>query len=280
MEEGDSLGWDPARLATRAVEDAEAAHRLAVLTLMGLGVPFDPARGLELLASAARQGQATAAATLRLIQTAPGGPAGWLRPQQPEIVSARPHVLIARNFLSPPACDWIRDRAEGRMEAARVYDPLTGEGRIDPIRTNSAAVLDLEQADAVLALVREKISRLAGLPVAGMEPPQAMRYAVGQAFDWHVDYLSADEPGHVDDLARRGQRIATCLVWLSDDHEGGETAFAHGDLRVRGRKGDAVLWANVTPDGRPDPLSRHAGLPPTSGEKWVLSQWMRARPVG
>jgi len=24
----------------------------------------------------------------------------------------------------------------------------------------------------------------------------------------------------------------------------------------------------------------HAGMPPTAGEKWVLSQWVRARPVG
>jgi len=32
--------------------------------------------------------------------------------------------------------------------------------------------------------------------------------------------------------------------------------------------------------GKPDPLSEHAGLPVTSGEKWLLSQWIRDRPVG
>ena len=41
--------------------------------------------------------------------------------------------------------------------------------------------------------------------------------------------------------------------------------------------GEALFWANVTPDGRPDSSTLHAGLPPTSGEKWTLSQWCRNR---
>ena len=64
---------------------------------------------------------------------------------------------------------------------------------------------------------------------------------------------------------------------LNDDYEGGQTAFEAGDQKFKGTRGSVILWANVTPDGRPDPLTRHAGLAPTSGEKWILSQWMRPR---
>jgi hypothetical protein len=42
--------------------------------------------------------------------------------------------------------------------------------------------------------------------------------------------------------------------------------------------GDAIYWANVDDSGRPDRLTRHAGLPPTSGEKWIFSQWLRSQP--
>ena len=35
---------------------------------------------------------------------------------------------------------------------------------------------------------------------------------------------------------------------------------------------------NVDAEGTPDPRTLHAGLPPTAGEKWVLSQWVRTRP--
>jgi len=44
------------------------------------------------------------------------------------------------------------------------------------------------------------------------------------------------------------------------------------------------LPANVGTDGEPDLASVHTGRPPSSGEKWILSQWIRDRaampPVG
>jgi hypothetical protein len=48
-------------------------------------------------------------------------------------------------------------------------------------------------------------------------------------------------------------------------------------LRHRARRGDALMFANVDLAGNPDRRTLHAGLPPTRGEKWVLSQWIRDR---
>ena len=67
------------------------------------------------------------------------------------------------------------------------------------------------------------------------------------------------------------------MVYLSEDFEGGETDFPELGFRYRGEKGDALLFWNVTPDGLPDAKTLHAGLAPTRGEKWLLSQWMRRR---
>jgi prolyl 4-hydroxylase len=80
-----------------------------------------------------------------------------------------------------------------------------------------------------------------------------------------------------DELAVLGQRIVTCLVYLNDGFEGGETEFPAIDWRYRGKPGDSLIFNNVTPQGLPDMASLHAGLPPTRGEKWVLSQWVRDR---
>jgi hypothetical protein len=42
-----------------------------------------------------------------------------------------------------------------------------------------------------------------------------------------------------------------------------------------------LLFANVDAATRaPDPLTLHAGLPPTRGEKWIFSQWIRDRSPG
>lgn len=268
--------WSPEVLERLAdAGDAEAAHRAALLAGIGLGRPHDLEEAMSLLRRAASLDHAVARESLKLLEADPGGLEAWLAPPPPRVVSQRPYVLICDGFVSPAVCDWLIARARPHLAPARVYDLNTGEGRIEDIRSNTGHAFDLAGTDMVLVLLRERIARLAGLPVAGFEPSQVLRYTPGQSFDWHVDFLDPATPGHRGDLARRGQRIATCLVWLDDDHDGGETAFSAPDLKLRGRKGDAILWANVTPDGRADPLSRHAGLPPTQGEKWVLSQWMR-----
>lgn len=258
--------------------DADAEHQLAVLAAMGLGVPQDWSAALNRLAQAAALGHGTAERQLAVLSR--GGQidiVDWLTPPAPRVLSQGPAIFAIDDFLPDAVCDWLRDRAGAVSEPALVYDPETGEGRRESVRTNAAAQFALERMDVVLAVVRERIARAAGLPVPGLEWTQVLHYAVGQTFDWHVDWLDPALPGYAADLASRGQRIATCLVFLNDDFEGGETAFEAGGLRHRGRKGDALMWANTLPDGAIDRRTRHAGLPPTSGEKWVLSQWLRGR---
>ncbi|GAA0648306.1 prolyl hydroxylase family protein [Brevundimonas lenta] len=270
------LDFDPQTLTAAATTgDGAAMHRLAVLNAMGLGVRQDWRAALELLARSAASGFAPAREEMQLLD--PVDLARWLTPPPPERLSVSPAILAIPGFVPSEVCDWLRARAEALTEPALVYDRATGEGRREGVRTNAAAVFELQRMSVTLALVRERIARAAGLPVPGLEWTQVLHYSVGQTFDWHVDWLDPALPGYADDLARRGQRIATCLVYLNDDFEGGETAFEAGDLRHRGRKGDALLWANTLPNGAIDQATRHAGLPPTSGEKWVLSQWLRGR---
>lgn len=260
-----------------AVGDGAAMLRLATLKAMGLGVPQDWRAALDLLDRSAATGFEAAREERALLGGAVIDLAGWLSPPPPRPLLNGPAILAIEGFLAPEACDWLMRRAEAMLAPALVYDPKTGGGRREGVRTNTQAAFELEGMGVLLAVVRERIARAAGLPVPGLEWSQVLRYAVGQTFDWHVDWLDPTTPGHVEDLRRRGQRIATCLVYLNDDFEGGETAFEAGGLRYRGRKGDALMWANTLPDGSIDHRTRHAGLPPTKGEKWVLSQWLRGR---
>jgi predicted 2-oxoglutarate/Fe(II)-dependent dioxygenase YbiX len=164
------------------------------------------------------------------------------------------------------------------MQRAKMVEGYGGGARLTPNRTNSDFIFDIFSADCILALVRERISALVKLPIAAMEPPQIFHYAVGQELKAHVDYLQRGdraEPG-----AYQGDRIATVLVYLNDDFEGGETWFPRADLKVKTAKGDALFFANVDGGGAPDPESLHAGLPPLRGEKWLLSQWIHDRPFG
>lgn len=76
---------------------------------------------------------------------------------------------------------------------------------------------------------------------------------------------------------RRFRREYTVLVYLNTEYDGGDTDFPIARWRHRGGKGDALIWRNVTPTLELDRNTLHAGRPPTSGEKWVLSQWIRGR---
>ncbi|MGC1304945.1 MAG: 2OG-Fe(II) oxygenase, partial [Caulobacteraceae bacterium] len=201
----------------------------------------------------------------------------WMSSPPKRSISENPRLRVVEGFAPALACDWVIGRARGVARPATVYDPMTGGPRQEDARTNSAAEFNIVQIDVVMFLLRERIASATGLSAQMMEPLQVLHYAVGQRFAPHFDFMNPDIEGHARDTALRGQRIATFLLYLNDDYDGGETAFPRIDLKHRGRKGDAFFFANVDADNRPDRLTLHAGEPTIAGEKWVLSQWIRDR---
>jgi TPR repeat protein len=281
---GEGKAEEGARLLAQACDtgSALAAERLAVLEAMGAGRPQSWSRTFAFLDLAAERGSESARAQLGLLGR--GGPAidlaALLAPPAKRSLSDAPRVRAVDGFATPEECEWIIGLASGKLQPARVWDPATGENRNDPSRTNDATDLGLAETDVVVEIVRARIAAVGNLPVPVFETPQVMRYSAGQAFHPHYDYLDPEEPADRAQLQRLGQRIATFLLYLNDDFEGGETAFPEIGLRHRGRKGDGLLFANVDDRRAPEPKALHAGLPPTRGEKWILSQWVRDRTPG
>jgi len=255
--------------------NAQAIAMLATLEAVGAGRARDWPRALAHLARAAERGSDHARAQLDLL----GGRdlAQLLAAPSRSPLSERPMLSLFEGFASPAECRWVIDRMAARLAPAMIWDPETGLGKVDPQRSGSAVELRLSEMDVVIALLRARITSATRLPEHIFEVPQVMHYAVGQEFVPHHDFLDPRQPGPAADIARRGQRMGTFLINLNDDFEGGETAFPEAGIAHRGKTGDALFFANVTPDGRPDPLTLHAGQPPTKGEKWIFSQWIRDR---
>ena len=201
--------------------------------------------------------------------------ADWLKSPSKRIVSASPRIAVVEGFASPEECQWLIARARNGLTPATVFDHDTGEARIESVRTNSQCYFTRDNSDLVLAVLRARMSRVIELPVDWMEVPMVLHYAPGEEFLPHVDFLDTEHPGHALDIAKRGQRVLTFLLVLNEGYEGGETEFTEMHSRWKGRAGSALFFWNVEPDGRPDPRTAHAGLPPANGEKWLLSQWVR-----
>ena len=287
---------DPVRGVRLIMAAAEAGGGYAcalagMLLASGIGGTDWP-RALDWLQRSAELDFAPAQAQLRLLAGAEGQARhtdwgalrhavsldAWRRSPEPQVLSASPSIRTFAGVLPPAVCDWVIARGRERLAPAQVYDPSSGGPMQDGARRNSAAEFALADMDLVLLAVRERLSAASGLPVTGMQGPQVLHYAVGERFTPHYDFLDPELEGPARDLAVRGQRAATCLVYLNDDLDGGETDFPELGLRHRGARGDGLVFMNVDGEGRPDRRTLHAGLAPTRGEKWVLSQWVRDRP--
>jgi prolyl 4-hydroxylase len=269
--------------------DAEATYLCAKLAMQDIHLPHRFDIALDHLCQAAERGHALAQTELKLLagaqldvdQTSHSLLARIDR-QAPALafpaheISSQPRIYSVQGCAGRDTCDWLIAQNRTRLDRAPVYDPLSGKGRVEKARSNSAATFDLSQSSVVLMLLRERIAATASLPLSALEPIQLLHYAVGESFEPHFDFLDDDVAGYRADLASRGQRVATFLVYLNDDYEGGETAFPKLHIKHHARKGDGLLFWNVDRFGSPDPLTFHAGLPPTRGEKWALSQWLRS----
>ena len=101
------------------------------------------------------------------------------------------------------------------------------------------------------------------------EPFQLVRYLPGQRYDAHYDWG-----------VKPNTRFATLLLYLNTPDVGGATAFPMANdtsgqpLMVQPRKGSAVLFYNMLPDGNTDVNSLHAALPVSQGMKWIANIWI------
>jgi len=273
---------------------AEATATCALFEAMGALRPQSWSRALDLLQRAAELGSEPAQGQLRVLgedSSADKQDAGdsddWsairsriapeqlLRAPPGRKLSDAPRVVAYAGFATPAECRWIIERAKVRLQPAQVFSEEGIGQSYNLARDNSAVSFKLSDVDVVMELLRARIAVATRLPVPLFEPSQILHYSVGEQFRPHHDFLDPGIPGYEDHLRTFGQRIATFLVYLNDGYEGGETVFPKICLSYRGNTGDALFFTNVDRTGRGDPLSLHSGIPPTSGEKWVFSQWIR-----
>lgn len=265
-----------------------AAAYTAVMAALGLGEKRNWNVALHRLGIAAEMGSELAQGQVRLLTGRFDLEAGWREaaktidlefwatPCELQPLSFDPQIATMTGLLTPPMCRWLIDRGAGRLTRAQIYnsDGSTGEAGD---RTNSSFDFAQNELDLIIILLQIRIANSMRTPVGRMEALQLLHYATGESFAPHCDFLAPASPHLAEELERAGQRVATVLIYLNDDYEGGETDFPQLMLRHRGRTGDALMFSNVDAAVRPDPRTLHAGLAPTQGEKWLATQWVRER---
>jgi prolyl 4-hydroxylase len=271
--EGRFLPRDPAAARDDLRRAAEAGHQAAArihagFVANGTGGPPDWPQAMALLASSAPT-DPVAERQLRLLDALPLTPDG--RPKSlPERrpLSDAPEIAAIPGLFSAEECRFLIDMAGPRFRPATIFHEGKQRFVEDPVRNSDAASFPLVFEWPLVHALNMRIAAATGTEVAQGETLQILRYGPGQQYRPHFD-------------AVRGlpnQRELTLLVYLNDDYEGGETHFPEPEIAFRGAAGDALMFRNCGPDGRPDPASRHAGLPVRQGVKLIASRWIRQRP--
>ncbi|XP_055804284.1 probable prolyl 4-hydroxylase 6 [Solanum dulcamara] len=204
-------------------------------------------------------------------------------------ISWHPRAFKYRNFLTNEECHHFISLAKDNLEKSMVADLESGVSIESEVRTSSGAFLDKAQ-DEVVANVEARIAAWTFLPEENGEPIQMLHYEHGQKYEPHFDFFKDKVNQEIG-----GHRVATVLMYLSDVDKGGETVFPRSEAAesqpkgddwsdcakygyaVKPRKGDALLFFSLHPNGTTDRLSLHGSCPVIKGEKWSATKWIHVR---
>jgi hypothetical protein len=276
---------------------SRASEQCALLECVGIGRPINWTKALDRLLQAAEQGSPGAARQLAIFADPDGKtlppeappPHSWgnlrraidetslLAPREGQTVATQALIRVFQKFAGAAECRWLIDTAGANLGPSTMFDYSTGALRSDSRRTSRAAMFTFDRVDLVVEMVRARIAATLALPLSHFEVSQVLHYAPGQEFKPQSDYFDPAAEGFDREISDRGQRIASFMIYLNGEFTGGETQFPALGLRYRIQTGDAIAFANLDPDGQPNPLTLYAGLAPASGEKWIFSQWVRDR---
>ncbi|CAL8460610.1 g139 [Coccomyxa elongata] len=203
-----------------------------------------------------------------------------------EVLSWEPRAYLYHNFLTDAEADHLIQKGKPHMEKSEVVDNETGKSAPSKVRTSSGMFLNRGEDD-IIEQIEARIAKYTAVPKENGEGLQVLNYKASEEYRPHFDYFHDQY-----NTQNGGQRIATMLMYLSDVEEGGETVFpdspakpntgnskfsscAQAGVAVKPRKGDALFFYSLTPDGRMDETSLHAGCPVIRGDKWSATKWLR-----
>lgn len=205
-----------------------------------------------------------------------------------------PWVITIDGFLNDTQCERLIQHG-----ATLGYERSTDVGGLDfdgthieeqsETRTSYNAWCEDECiTDPVTISVLMKIANLTGIPDENSEHLQLLKYADGQFYRQHHDYIE-------DDIDRPvGPRVLTAYLYLNDVEAGGGTRFpklgrwkrnkygrrrGKTGLTIMPKKGRLLLWPSVRDDkpSEKDFRTDHEALTVEKGEKYGANGWIHLR---
>ncbi|XP_065202590.1 prolyl 4-hydroxylase subunit alpha-1-like [Planococcus citri] len=195
-----------------------------------------------------------------------------IAPLKEEELNDYPKIIRYYDAIYESEINTLKTIATDKLMTSTVYGN-DGQKRVTGFiyRISQTAFIDNRLPE--LSLLFERIQDMSDLSLENSEWWQVVNYSPGGFYRVHSDYL----PTHGDYVNTSGNRIATLLFYLNDVPLGGETVFPKLKLAISPVKGSVLTWHNVLPDGSENSLTYHSACPVIIGEKWIFTQWIRAK---
>jgi prolyl 4-hydroxylase len=188
-------------------------------------------------------------------------------------VNDEPVIVVFEDFLEAQEIEQLLTAAQSKLKQALVSAARSGVE--SPGRTGSNCWIP-HGYNAVIEELSLRVSDVVGIPLEHAESLQVVHYKESQQYAPHYDAWDASTERGQRCMAKGGQRLLTCLMYLNDPELGGGTSFPNLDMEVRARKGRMLLFHNCHQGSNVrHPDSLHGGMPVIQGEKWACNFWFR-----
>ncbi|MBS7350553.1 MAG: 2OG-Fe(II) oxygenase [Comamonas sp.] len=201
-------------------------------------------------------------------------------PPTPQVLARlhQPHAWLLGQVLTAQECHDLIAYAQAKgLQPSNVVDGQTGDSVSHHARTSSSVMLTRAETP-LIDRIEQRLAKLTQWPIENGEGLQILRYHPEQQYKPHYDWFDPEKAGSSVHLKRGGQRVGTTVMYLQPPLTGGATSFPSVGAQLTAPMGGAVFFQNLRPDGQPEALSLHAGMPVETGEKIVMTYWQRQGP--
>jgi hypothetical protein len=185
-------------------------------------------------------------------------------PTRKKIPTDLAEVYLLDDFLDQRECERLTTLITARLSTPAVA------GRNGGTVTDSYHSCDLHEADDPLMRdIEDRICRTIDVDAFYSKSIQGQYRSAGQKIKAHIENLDQNPLAATDS---QGQRAYTCMVYLTDVEEGGETDFIKLGFIVKPKRGRALIWNNVDAQGMPNPNTMHRTAPVVRGSQCIITQ--------
>jgi len=181
-----------------------------------------------------------------------------------EILNNDPFIALIHGLVPEDTIDNMLNETE--FIPSTVYNQITKDSNVVNYRTSSTCFVRYYD---LTKLTLSYIQKEFGHSYDQAESWQLTRYLPGEFFKPHWDNINPSG----DENSRKPGRVATVILYLNDDFQGGTTNFNRLNIDVTPRRGSCLYFAYPTGDPRAN-LTMHQGVMVLTGIKTIATLWI------